>query len=449
MSKHSREITKRFAIKPIQFLPLSFFLLIIIGTFFLSLPFATKVGHLSFIDALFTSTSSVCVTGLIVVDTATYFTRWGQIIILILIQLGGLGIMTLSSLFVLILQGKVSLKNQLFIEESLNQFDIHNLNGFLVSVVFYTLIVEAIGGILLFMGFGNLSGTLLHRVFFSLFHSVSAFCNAGFSVFSNSLMSYQNNLFVNIVVMALIVLGGIGFFVAFELKNFFFSKQKTILTLHTKVVLSTTLFLIVMGFLLIALTDIQIFGFSPHKILSYLFLSITARTAGFNTVNIGQLAPATLLVVIILMFIGGAPGSTAGGVKVTTIALLYHFLRSKIMKRNDVELYYRRIPHPIIDRTFLVLILSILLLFFNLILLGVFQRDIAGHFLHYLFELFSALGTVGLSMGATNNLTLGGKIVIIITMFLGRIGPSTLIIALAGIDYSHNYKYPEGDISVG
>ncbi len=428
----------------------SFLFMIFTGSLLLKLPFATE-GGISYIDALFTSTSAVCVTGLIVVDTATAFTGFGKGVILLLIQLGGLGIMTFAALVIWLVRQKISLSDRLMLEYSFLQGGMRfPLRSFLAFILKYTFIVEFAG----FLGyfFTLDEADIWKRAGFSLFHAISAFCNAGFSLYSENLAGYYGNPGVNMVTMILVVLGGIGFVVIFELKNKYrillrMEKRRftaPIFSLHTWTVLVTSSFLIAAGGVLIFLFQLS----SGYRIsfLSSLFHSVCARTAGFNTVDLGALSTSSLLVIIFLMFIGGSPGSTAGGIKTTTFAL---FLFIMFMGRNnfeDVTARNRSIPRSTIFQGLLVLMFSFTVVFTSLIMLSVFQPGAALGDL--LFETVSAFGTVGLSTGITGNLTFMSKCVITVTMFIGRLGSLT-IFSLFLNRKSLNIKHAEERILIG
>ena len=445
---------RRLFLAPEQALVVSFLLLSFAGAFLLYLPFSAGQGRLSFIDALFTSTSAVCVTGLSVLDISRALSMPGQTVLLGLVQLGGLGILTFSSLFILLLNRRVSVSNQLLIQSSLNQFETSSLRGILLSVGLYTFIIELAGSLFLFQFFRQEIPDPGRRLFSAVFHSVCAFCNAGFSNFSDNLFRYSADWGVNLTVMFLIVTGGIGFFVLFELsKNFLQLFRKAgekplTLTLHTRTVLQATFFLIVGGAVLIGLTDIAARGWSRDRLLPYLFLSVTSRTAGFNTLNMALLPAGTAIIVILLMFIGGASGSTAGGVKVTTAAVVYQFIVTRLRIRRDVELNNRRLPFEIVNRSLMVVFFSLALIIAVVLVLSLVQPNFPGKTLAFIFETVSAFGTVGLSLGVTPELTTAGKIAIIMTMFVGRVGPLTLVMALSRAE-KFDYRFPEEKINIG
>jgi trk system potassium uptake protein len=429
---------------------ISFASLIGIGTLILMMPFSTVSGSISFENALFTATSAVTVTGLIVVNTSAYFTFAGQTVIMILIQLGGLGFMTFSIFMILLMSKSITLKRKVFIENTFTAGNYKDVNDLIKKIVLMTLFIEFTGAVFLYFQFTELQGG--SRVFASVFHSIAAFCNAGFSVFSTNLEHYRSHVGINVTVMVLIILGGMGFLVLNEVFFILRRKIKTFsqFTLHTKLVITNTLLLVVAGGALIFLEEL----FNPAntlpigtKLLSSFFHSVSARTAGFNTVNLNIFSYPTIFLMVILMFIGASPGSTGGGVKTTAFSVAINYLRSVLKGRDKVEIYYRQIPGKTVDRAFFMIIISfIIVACLYLMLLNVQQ----GHpFIDLLFETASAFGTVGLSLGVTPHLTSSAKAVIIITMFIGRIGPLTLLLALSRKESRGEYSYPEENIMIG
>ena len=413
------------------------------------LPVATTDGQgLGIIDALFTSTSATCVTGLIVVTTGTAFTLFGQTVIMILIQIGGLGIMTMSTAFAFLMGRKITLRHRLIIQEDLNQFGISGLLRLVQYVLGFTFAIEGAGALLLFT---RLVGKfpLPKAIFYSIFHSVSAFNNAGFDLFGNSLVDFVGDPIINITVMLLIILGGLGFYVLVEL----FQKRK-VSSLQSKMVISTTAILLIVGFFVVFALEfsntntIANLNFG-EKILASAFLSVTPRTAGFNTVPTGALNQSTIFFVMLLMFIGASPGSTGGGIKTTTIGTIFSTLWTTITGKNDVELFKRRLDGDIIFKAVTILMLSLFLVLIVTLILLVTE---SGEFIDILFETVSAYGTVGLSTGLTPTLTKVGRVLITITMFAGRVGPLTLAVAMSVSANSKGqilYHYPKEKIMVG
>ncbi|NUM34088.1 MAG: Trk family potassium uptake protein [Candidatus Brocadiae bacterium] len=441
--------------KPSIMIVLTFFCAVSIGTLLLSLPYSTYNG-ISIVDALFTSMSAVCVTGLSVQDTGTYFTFFGQCVILFLMQIGGLGILTFAAFFIGILKGSLGFKERYWLEESLTQQYISNFRNFLHHTFIFVIVVESIGAFLLFWVFYE-DFPLKKSIFLAIFHSISAFCNAGFSLFSNSLESYKGSIALNTIIMLLIILGGIGFIVINDIKSLAY-KSKRDISFHTKVVLTTSALLIVAGFFSIlilenshALKDMPV----KDKILVSCFQSVTARTAGFNTIPFSSLCEASLLLVILLMFIGGSPGSMAGGVKTTSFALMVILLWSRMRGREHPEIFHKSISNNAVDRIVILILGSLCLVVACIFLLlivesnTIYFKECRGSFLMIVFEAISAFATVGLSIGITPYLTILGKIIISFLMFIGRIGPLTLAVWMMESKQQLNYEYPEEEIMIG
>ena len=442
---------------PPRALVLSFALLILIGWGVLLLPgFTAK--PLSPIDALFTSTSAVCVTGLIVVDTGSHFTVAGQWAILILIQFGGLGIMTFSVLLYRLVTGKGYLGYEIVVRDSFSYRPQHNTMDMVRFVVALTFGVELVGAILLLVFF-SADYSAPRAAFLAVFHSVSAFCNAGFSLWPDSLTRYAGHTGINLVFMALIILGGLGFIVISDLGRLIRPGRRSRLTLHSRLALTTTAALIVFGAALFAHQEWTnvLRGMSwCDKIIVSLFQSITPRTAGFNSVDYYHLTNTSLLMTIILMFVGGCPGSTAGGIKTMTLAVLVALAVSRFRGFNRATAFRRSVPNEIVARGLTITLIGISVVIIALVFLLATETGHLDHsqtrdvFLDLLFEVVSAFGTVGLSMGATANLTVWGKVIIIFTMFLGRVGPLTVAMALvAGRGRGRSYRYAREEVMVG
>lgn len=438
---------------PYQILVLGFASLIFFGAIVLMLPFASRTGEpISFLDALFTATSAVCVTGLTVLETGTHFSVWGQLVLLFLIQVGALGIMTLSTLFALLIGKRIRLKERLLMQESLNQLTVSGVVRLTIYIVKTTLIIEMIGGTLLaLVWFQDLGWK---GVYFGYWHAISAFCNAGFDLFGTvsgpftSLTAFADHVIVNCVVMVMIVLGGIGFPVLYDAWS---SRTFDEFSLHSKIVLVTSATLVFSGAILIYLMETNnpaTFGELPYhsKFLASLFQSVTARTAGYNTVDVGKMYDGTLLLMIILMFIGASPSSTGGGIKTTTAAVLFIAIGALARGRTEAECFERRIPKEYIYKAFSVLLLSFALILAVTLALTITEQT---SFIKILFEVVSAFGTVGLSTGITPGLSPMGKIWLIMTMFAGRVGPITLALAIAMRSRKTQIQYPEGKILIG
>ncbi len=435
---------------PAQILISTFALLIICGGFLLSLPIASKVEPLDYLDALFTATSAVCVTGLVVVDTVTQFTPFGQVVIIILIQLGGLGLMTMATMMAILLGKRISFRSRLIMQEALNQFSLEGMVRLVKAVGTVTMLFEGAGAILLAFRFVPDYGWS-RGIWYGIFHSISAFCNAGFDLLGDfrNLQPYATDWVVNLVIMALIISGGIGFSVIAEIWNKRSSKESRTLSLHTRLVLLMTSLLIVVGtlFILIVEWNKVLSGFSlPHKVLVALFQAVSPRTAGFSTVPLDMLHTATALMIVILMFIGASPGSTGGGVKTTTFGALIALVVASVRGHDEVRLFGRRIPDDIVKRSVAIIVIG-----FTLVLSVTMIISLSDGlpFLPVLFEATSAFGTVGLSMGITTLLSPIAKMALILTMFAGRVGPLSLALALALDRVNARISYPEERIIVG
>jgi len=452
-----KTFTLRF-LTPERTLILSFIIIILAGTLILSLPHATRTEPASFIDALFTATSAVCVTGLIVRDTGSFYSQFGQVVILILIQVGGLGIMTFSVFFYLLMGRSIGFRGRRIIQDTLSQSPIRNIYVLLKSVFLYTIVIEIVGALLLFIGWGNRFPPVT-ALYFSLFHAVSAFCNAGFSLFSDSIVGFQGNITINLTITSLIILGGIGFIVLKEIAESGLRGNPPLrISLHSKVVLTTTAALIIVGTLFIFFIErdssLLKFPLGEQILISY-FQSVTSRTAGFNTIPMVGLSNATCFILIIFMFIGASPGSCGGGIKTTNLATLLSLVLNRYRGRDRASLFKRTIPHETVARSISVILASgLAVVIITIFLLTTQLGDIShaesrGLFLEYLFETVSAFGTVGLSMGVTTKLDTGGKLIIIVMMLLGRLGPLTLAFAMARRVRKAEFQYAEENIIVG
>jgi len=431
-------------------LMLSFAFVILLGTVMLMLPEASVQRRVTpLFDALFTATSATCVTGLIVQDTGSYFSLFGQIVILTLIQVGGLGIMTISTAFALIMGRRLTLKLENVMHSVVGDNERLDVFQLLKNIVIVTVMIEAIGAILLFFSF---SKTLSppQAMYNAIFHSISAFCNAGFSLFNDSLMRFVDNPVVNLTITTLILLGGIGFAVIIDLYRYVFKLDRVRkLNLHSKIVLSVSGILILLGFVGFYIAEyhgvMENFSIS-RRILSSWFQSVTARTAGFNTVDITRIAPASVLVFLAMMFIGASPGSTGGGVKTTTFAVLILSVTSMLRGRRELSLYNRRISLSNYREATSLITLSVGIISIVVFLLFLVENL---PFDKLIFEAISAFGTVGLSMGITAKLSGAGKLLITVLMYIGRIGPLTLIYALSMRKREPNINYAEEKIAIG
>lgn len=441
---------------------LSFALIILTGTLLLGFD-AARQEPVSLIDRLFMATSATCVTGLSVVDLASRLSLFGQLCMLSMIQIGGLSLMIFSSIFILLLGKKISFKEKMTLKEALSRYDMENINTLVRYILFFTLITELSGALLLYLRWDFIGG-FSRRLYYSLFHSVSAFCNAGFSLFSGNLARFQNDAVTVFAVTTLLILGGLGFFVHFELKNIFLGRIRNLfispferkerapvkLSLHTKVVLCTTLILILAGVLFLGILEFNnvLAGKSwLNKFLIVYFQAVTPRTAGFNTVNTAALSTGSLLIIILLMFIGGAPGSTAGGIKTTSAATIFFTLRSILQGREKVTAFFKTISDDIVKK-----VLTIFVLALSLVLTAalIIMMKEGGRFslTQVLFEVVSAFGTVGLSTGITSSLSGFSKLILVIVMFTGRVGPLTLAVSIMKKE-NLSINYPEENIGVG
>jgi len=420
-----------FAKRPALVLVLSFAFVIFLGTFLLSLPVSTpKNNPISFIDALFTATSATCVTGLIVRSTPQGFTTFGKIVILALIQIGGLGIMTFSIALILTLGKKISRSQENILLEALSEENIRSAKKLTNFLLIFTFGMEILGGIFLFFGFKNYFSTS-SALKYAFFHSVSAFCNAGFSLFDESLMPFYSNFYILSIFSILIIFGGLGFVVLLDFYSHL--KNATRLKVHTRIVLTTTFFLLLGGTVIfyIAEKNNLLSSMSNNvKWFNSFFASVTARTAGFNSLNTSNYSSLSKLLTMSLMFIGASPGGTGGGIKTVTFAIILLISLSHVKQKNEVTVFKRSIPEFFLMRAVTIFFYAVLLI---LISSGILYAIEPYPFEKILFEVFSAFGTVGLSTGITPHLSNTSKVVITILMFMGRLGPLT--IALAAVKF--------------
>jgi trk system potassium uptake protein TrkH len=423
--------------------------------------FSVAGGAISWVDALFTATSAVCVTGLIVVDTGSFFTQAGQTVILALIQLGGLGIMTYTSLVFYLWRRRVSLADRIAVGQSLLHEPSFNLGTFLIQVIALVLSLEVLGCLaLLILGGGEFS------LYWSLFHAVSAFCNAGFSLQAESLIPWREDVGVNMTFMLLIVLGGLGFSVLLELmerttgiriKNVPRHGRRK-LSWHGRIVIKTSIVLLVLGTVGLLVSEFLFQGPDMEieaGFMASLFQSVTARTAGFNTVDIGSLANVSLLILIFLMFIGGSPGSCAGGIKTTTLAALWAFAKAQIRGRRQSVAGKFALDLRTMNKALTLIFFAIGIVTLAVLALS-FSEGLAragpeprGLFLEILFEVVSAFGTVGLSTGITPSLSPPGKVIVTVVMFVGRLGPIMFLSALREFQRRENFSWPENSLLIG
>lgn len=448
---HKRLYSKINKLNGIQIIILGIIAINIIGAIILTLPVSSKSGEgTNFLDALFTSASAVCVNGLVINDTGTYWSTFGQIVLIILSEVGGLGIMSFTIFIAILLGKKITLKDRLTLQSSMNTFSIQGLVKMIKYIMYVAFSVQFFGILLLSTQFVPEFG-IKKGMFYSLFHSVSAFCNVGMDLFGDfkSLTEYYSNPVIIITISILVIIGGLGFTVLIELYNY---KEIKNISVHTKMVLFISTLLIILGALLIfileynnpkTLGDMGIFD----KILNSIFASITPRTAGFNTISTEGMTKAGKIVTITLMFIGGSPGSTAGGLKTSTFGIIIFTIISVIRGRDDTEAFGRRFSKEVVYKSFSLLIIGIMLVIAATMLLSITEYDET--FISILYEATSAIGTAGLSTGVTQRLSGIGKVVIIIMMYIGRIGPFTLAFALTNNKKKTGIRYPEGRILIG
>lgn len=438
----------------------SFLLAIVAGMFLLKLPIATNSGYIPWIDSLFTATSAVCVTGLAVVDTGSYFSTFGQWVILVLIQIGGLGVMTISVSLFQWIGRSVSFRQRMVMQDLFAHTPRQDIFGLVKNIFLCTLGAELLGSALLTV-FWSREMPIHSAVYTGVFHSISAFCNAGFALFPDSMMRYSDSLFLNITMCGLIVIGGIGFPVLYDLQSWFVNRRRmrARLSIQTKTVLITTLVLVVSGAAMFAFLETQVpHGTEPirHRVLTPIFQSITCRTAGFNTVDIASLKEAILAMMIFLMFFGASPGSCGGGVKTTTLALLAVFTFSRVRRKRRVNMFKKSIPNETVTRSVSLVLVSIgiICIVFFLILVGELATGhevvcARGAFIAYLFETVSAFGTVGLSMGITSALGSWAKFWIIFMMIVGRVGVLTFSYIIVGAGTTSGVEYSEENMMIG
>ena len=446
MKKVSKHLTQT------QMIVLGYFLIIVIGAGLLTLPIATKSGvSTPFIDALFTSTSAVCVTGLVIADTFTYWSVFGQLVIITIIQIGGLGFMTIGVFFAIILRRKIGLWTRGTLQESVNILEVGGIVRLAKKIIVGTIFFEGLGAALLAIRFSS-QMNFGKAVYFGVFHSISAFCNAGFDLMGehglySSFVPYYDDWLVNLVIMSLIVIGGIGFFVWNDVSEnkFHFKKYR----LHTKIVLITTAVLIFGGAAILfflernnTIADMSV----SDGILCSLFGSVTARTAGFNTVDTASLTEGSKLVTCILMFIGGSPGSTAGGVKTTTFVILFFYTIANLRQSEHCNIFGRRLEGEAIRKASVVMFINLSLITLGVIIITTVQPlDITDVVL----EVTSAMGTVGMSTGITRQLETISKIVLIFIMYCGRVGSMTFAFSLRGQKIEPPVKLPVEKVMIG
>lgn len=438
----------------VRIIAVGYMTVILAGTLLLMLPASTAAGEkTTILTALFTATSATCVTGLVVVDTATHWTIFGQGIILMMIQIGGLGFMTLGVLLALILRKRISLRTRGILQESMNYMQMSGLIR-LVKITFRgTLLFEGIGAVLLAARFIPVFG-VTKGILYGIFHSISAFCNAGFDLMGgysgkySSFVEFHQDILINFVLMALIILGGIGFFVWSDLKKNGWHWKKYML--HTKITLFSTVLLLAAGtffYFLFEKNNLLADMNGKDKFLAALFSSVTARTAGFNTIDTGALTGASKLLTMLLMFIGGSPGSTAGGIKTVTALVLVAYVWSNLRESKGINMFHRRLEDDVIRKASNVVVVSMLMAIASVIFICFRQPELVVE--DVMFEVFSAIGTVGMSTGLTRDLSTASRIVIILLMYCGRIGSMSFALSFTERKKVAPVQFPTEKIMIG
>lgn len=460
-------LVNKLKISPSLIFILSFSFLIFIGTALLLLPRSTTAG-ISLIDAFFTATSAVCVTGLAVLDTSVAFTPFGQVIIMTLFQIGGLGMMTFTTFFGFFFKGSLSIENSLFLRDYINENNVGEISSTLIKIIIFTFLVELSSAILIFFWTDDsLFSSVGQKWFFASFHAISAFCNAGFSTLSSGLYEpgFRELYNMHLVVAITIILGGIGFPVFINYYNYFFRVIKgafrsklfgekykhtpRVSNINTRLVMYTTGALLVVGFFSFWFFEqnFTLKGLSPYgKFVTAFFGSVTPRTAGFNTVDMAALSIPTILIYLILMWIGASPGSTGGGLKTSTFAVALLNTWSVALGRQRVEVFGRQITSETLRKAFAVIALSFLTIGLGVFLVTLFNPEL--ELIDVAFEIFSAFATVGLSLGITAKLTTASKLVVVVVMFLGRVGTLTILVAITRKTAELRYKYPEESVFI-
>jgi trk system potassium uptake protein TrkH len=442
----------RLKLQPAQVVLLSFAGWILLGALVLMLPVSYQVGKsIGFVDALFMSTSATCVTGLATISLVDDLTIFGQMTLLVLLQVGGLGIMTLSSSLAVMMGRNLQMREQVIMQDVLDTSSSEELLNLVVNVIQYTFTIEFIGALLLSIGFYSEGFEIGQSMYYGFYHSISAFCNAGFALWNNNLEDFKFAPLIHMTIAFLIIFGGIGFTVLKDVQQTIKNKRSfKNLSVHTKIVLTTNTMLLALG------TIYFFFGEFLHVFQDYsvwekfqvaFFQSTTARTAGFNTINISAMQSHCIYVMILLMFIGASPGSTGGGVKTTTFAVLLQSVTATLKGKQDVEFFERTVPAQTVVKSIAIFIICLIVVSIGVLVLVRVEPDKS--FLSLLFEVVSGFGTVGLSMGVTPFLTVAGKLCITVMMYLGRVGPLTLVLAVGSrVVLPSNVEYPEGKVLI-
>ena len=443
---------KNKSFSPYMTILLSFMVVTILGGILLSLSISMRYGKsVKLIDGFFIATSAICVTGLSSIDIGSVYNIFGQMVILVLIQLGGLGVITFTSVIIIMISKKIGYYTKKIVQEDINIDTTFKIEEYVKKVIFSVIIIEFIGTVILFFEFIKKFG-FLKAVYYSFFHSVSAFCNAGFSLFSDNLYGFKNSFIINMTIPLLIFLGGIGFSTILNCYNVLRKKEKR-LTSTTKLSIKISIFLVIIG--MVAMFFLEYSNKSTIGNLSFgqkleasFFQSVTTRTAGFNTISILGLKRSTSLLFVILMFIGASPGSTGGGIKTTTIGLIILGTLATLKNKDTIEYDKRSVSWRIYSKAITVLFISLIYTTICVFLLILFERN--KNLLDLVFEVFSAFGTVGLSRNLTPSLADISKFILIVTMFVGRVGPLTIALALSKSNLKKGrYTYPQENILIG
>jgi trk system potassium uptake protein TrkH len=449
------ELKKRRNMSPFKILAIGFLTVILTGAILLTLPISTQSGEVTnFLDSIFTATSAVCVTGLVVQDTGTYWSTFGQGVILTLIEIGGLGFMAMSTFFAMVLGKRISLRERLVMQEAYNTFSLQGIINHVRYMLLFTVSVQLFAALILMTQFIPVYGVGT-GIYYGIFHAISAFNNAGFDLLGGftSITVFNENKIILITLAIVINIGGLGYLVLREIISGVRAKRKLKnFSLHAKVVLTISGILLTVGTIAMlifewnnpATIEHMTFG---NKLTNAFFSAVTPRTAGFNSISNSDMSPAGKLLTMGYMFVGGSPGSTAGGVKTTTLGIVIFTLISVLKGRQDAEVYKRRISQSVVFKAMAIFMLGITIVIIGVMILSI--TEIGASFETILYEVISAFGTVGLSQGLTPTLSSVGKVTIAIIMYLGRVGPLTVMLALAGKQEKINYKYPEGKILIG
>ncbi len=439
-------------ISPYTLILLSFFITILVGGTLLSLPVFTANGQgTRWIDGIFTATSAVCVTGLVVNDVSAVYNIYGKTLILVLIQIGGLGVITLSSLLIMLISKNIGYGTKKLLQEDINAESTFKIQDFVKKVAITVFSIELVGAFFLFFEFIQ-KLSFKESVYYAIFHSVSAFCNAGFALYSDNLLSFQGSIIINLTIPFLIIAGGIGFATLIDTYRYIRKKDRR-LSLTTKMAIFITLVFIILGTFFTFIFEYSNAGTIGNlsfikKLGAAFFQSVTTRTAGFNTVSMPNLRHATVLLYVIMMFIGASPGSTGGGIKTTTFGVILLGVVNTLRNTDNIEVGKRKVNWDVFNKAIVIGFISIV--YINIILLFLIEVEKNASFIDLLFEVVSAFGTVGLSRALTPILKDFSKYLLILTMFLGRVGPLTMAMAMTGkIRKKEKFKYPEENILIG